>query len=43
MNKINELRDFMRSPFNLNDDSDDYELSDQEKKLPQPPTGETLR
>lgn len=37
MNKINELRDFMRSPFNLNDDSDDYELSDQEKKLPQPP------
>lgn len=37
MNKINELRTFMKSSFNLNDDSSEYELSDQEKKLPQPP------
>lgn len=37
MDKINDLRNFMKSPFNLNDDSDDSELSDQEKKLPQPP------
>lgn len=37
MNKINELRNFMKSPFDLNDDSEDYQLSDQEKKLPQPP------
>lgn len=37
MNKISDLRNFMKSPFNLNDNSDDYELSDQEKKLPQPP------
>lgn len=36
MDKINDLRNFMKSPFNLNDNSDDYELSDQEKKLPQP-------
>lgn len=37
MNKLNDLRNFMKSPFNLNDNSHDYELSDQEKKLPHPP------
>lgn len=37
MNKLNDLRAFMKSPFNLNDDDENYELSDQEKKLPQPP------
>lgn len=36
MNNIKELRNFMKSPFNPNDD-ENYELSDQEKKLPQPP------
>lgn len=36
MNNIKDLRNFMKSPFTL-DDNDDYELSDQEKKLPQPP------
>lgn len=37
MRNLNDLRNFMKSPFNLNDDTEDYELSDQEKKLPQPP------
>ena len=37
MENLKKFRNFMKSPFSTEDDNEDYELSDQQKKLPQPP------
>ena len=37
MENLEKFRNFMKSIFSTEDDDEDYELSDQEKKLPQPP------
>jgi SagB-type dehydrogenase family enzyme len=37
MENLEKFRNFMKSIFSAEDNDEDYELSDQEKKLPQPP------
>lgn len=37
MGNIENLRNFMKSSFSTEEDEGEYELSDQQKKLPQPP------
>jgi SagB-type dehydrogenase family enzyme len=37
MENLDKFRNFMKSVFSTEDEENDYELSDQQKKLPQPP------